>query len=196
MYLGSTVDNHSIVLRQGGAPLCNGLGFQLSPDLSIDACEQQIKAHGIETRRESDPEPGITDQLVVLDPKGTKIQIFHSQPCADRRYATQGIVPNKLGHVAFHVQDVVAMTNFYCDILGFRVSDWLERRFSFLRCDPDHHTVNFIGSGDVKHDHTAFELRDWAYMELACDYLSRNGMRLIGGIGTPWHWTQSIYLPS
>ncbi len=182
-FLASTLDHHSIVLRQGGHPLCSGLGFQLGPDLDLDDLAQQLKARGISASRESDPEPGIADQLVFNDPKGTSIQLFHAEPVADSRFATQGIVPNKLGHVAFHVEDVVAITGFYCDVLGFRVSDWLERHFSFLRCGPDHHTVNFIGSGHVKHDHTAFELRDWSHLQSACDYLSRNGIRLIWGPG-------------
>ena len=183
VYLGGTVDHHSVMLRQGTAALCEGLGFQLGSEADLDQFEQQVKAHGLDTRRERDPEPGIADQFTFLDPKGTRIQIFRAQTPSSRRFATQGIVPNKLGHVAFHVEDVVAMTDFYCNVLGFRVSDWLERQFSFLRCGPDHHTVNFIGSGEVRHDHTAFELRDLSHMQAACDYLSRNNIRLIWGPG-------------
>ena len=33
---------------------------------------------------------------------------------------------------------------FYTDVLGFRVSDWRDETFAFLRCGPDHHTVNFV----------------------------------------------------
>ena len=182
-YLGSTVDHHSVVLQKGSATSCTGLGFQIGSNDNLHELEQQINEHGIHTSRQSDPQPGIAEQLSFLDPKGTLIEIFHSHPVPDRAFQSQGIVPNKLGHVAFHVEDVVAITDFYCRVLGFRVSDWLEQHFSFLRCSNDHHTVNFIGSGHVQHDHTAFELRDWAHIELACDYLSRNGYRLLWGPG-------------
>ncbi len=71
-------------------------------------------------------------------------------------------MPHKLGHIAFHVTDVKAITRFYCDVLGFRVSDWMGDYFSFLRCGKDHHTINLVETGTNKHFHTAFELRDWA----------------------------------
>lgn len=183
VYLGSTVDHHSVVLQRSTATQCSRLGFQIGADEDLDAFERQVQAQGLETARKSDPDPGIPDQVSFLDPKGTCIEVFRSAPVDGRRFPERGIVPNKLGHVAFHVPDVVAITDFYCNVLGFRVSDWLERRFSFLRCGSDHHTVNFIGSGSTRHDHSAFELRDWSHLEYACDYLSRSGYRLIWGPG-------------
>lgn len=183
VFLASTVEHHSVILRKGTAPQCSRLGFQIGPDDDLNEFEKQIRGHGIKTNRKNDPEPGIADQVSFTDPKGTLIEVFRSPVIGNGRFQAKGIVPNKLGHVAFHVSDAVAMTEFYCNVLGFRVSDWLEKFFSFLRCGADHHTVNFIGSGSVKHDHTAFELRDWAHIELACDYLSRNGYKLIWGPG-------------
>ena len=92
-------------------------------------------------------------------------------------------MPHKLGHVAFHVADVKHITNFYCDVLGFRVSDWMGDFFSFLRCGPDHHTINLMETGSNRHFHTAFELRDWSHLQTACDYLSLNGYKLLWGPG-------------
>jgi len=45
------------------------------------------------------------------------------------------------------VTDVKAVTKFYCDVLGFRVSDWMGDYFSFLRCGVDHHTINLVETG-------------------------------------------------
>ena len=92
-------------------------------------------------------------------------------------------MPHKLGHVAFHVTDVKHVTKFYCDVLGFRESDWMGDFFSFLRCGPDHHTINLMETGSNRHFHTAFELRDWAHMHDACDFLSLNGYKLLWGPG-------------
>ena len=89
----------------------------------------------------------------------------------------------KLGHVAFHCVDVKAVTQFYCAVLGFRVSDWMGDFFSFLRCGPDHHTITLMGTGSNRHFHTAFELRDWSHMQTACDFLSLNGYKLLWGPG-------------
>ncbi len=76
-----------------------------------------------------------------------------------------------------------ACTDWYCNVLGLRVSDWMADFFSFLRCDRDHHTINLIGTGQNLHHHTAFELRDWGHMQTACDFLSKNGLKIIWGPG-------------
>jgi hypothetical protein len=38
-------------------------------------------------------------------------------------------------------------------------------------------------TGSNRHFHTAFELRDWAHLQTACDYLSLNGYKLLWGPG-------------
>jgi len=75
------------------------------------------------------------------------------------------------------------VTKFYCDVLGFRESDWMGDFFSFLRCGRDHHTINLMQIDANRHFHTAFELRDWAHLQTACDFLSLNGYKLIWGPG-------------
>ena len=55
--------------------------------------------------------------------------------------------------------------------------------FVFLRCGPDHHTINLMGTGSNRHFHTAFEVRDWGHLQTACDFLSLNGYRMLWGPG-------------
>jgi hypothetical protein len=64
------------------------------------------------------------------------------------------------------------------------VSDWRADFFVFLRCGPDHHTVNFASHGaEEKMHHIAFEVKDWAEIQRACDFLGRNNYHLIWGPG-------------
>ena len=183
VYLASTLDHHSVVLRRGKQAQCVRVGFQIGPDDDLDPFERQVRGHGVETRRQKDPGPTISDILAFEDPKGTVMEVFKREEFAGQRYPTKGIVPHKLGHVAFHVTDVKLVTKFYCDVLGFRESDWMADFFSFLRCGPDHHTINLMETGSDRHFHTAFELRDWGHLQTACDYLSLNGYKLIWGPG-------------
>jgi catechol 2,3-dioxygenase-like lactoylglutathione lyase family enzyme len=182
-YLASTVDHHSVVLRKGSQAQCVHLGFQIGPDDDLDAFEKQVQGHGIKTARKKDPEPTISDAVTFADPKGTMMGVFKRGEFAGQRFQTKGVVPHKLGHVAFHVTEVKKVTDFYCDVLGFRVSDWMGSFFSFLRCGPDHHTINLMETGSNRHFHTAFELRDWGHLQTACDYLSLNGYKLLWGPG-------------
>jgi len=182
-YLASTLDHHSVVLRPGGAARCTRLGFQIGPDDDLDAFEQQVRAKGTKTERKKDSAPTLSDVVSFEDPKGTVMEVFKRDSFAGQRFPTKGIVPHKLGHVAFHVTEVKKVTDFYCDVLGFRVSDWMGDFFSFLRCGPDHHTINLMETGSNRHFHTAFELRDWGHLQTACDYLSLNGYKLLWGPG-------------
>src|SRR5262245_9594274 len=182
-YLASTVDHHSVVLRQGSAAQCVRLGFQLGPDDDLDAFEKQTAAQGIKTRRLKDPEPTIADMVAFEDPKGTVMEVFKRPEPQGQKFPNKGIVPHKIGHVAFFVTDVKKTTRFYLDALGFRESDWMGDFFSFLRCGPDHHTINLMQIDANRHFHTAFELRDWAHLQTACDFLSLNGYKLIWGPG-------------
>lgn len=183
VYLASTVDHHSVVLRKGAEAKCTSIGFQLGPDDDLDGFEKQTQKAGISTTRKKDPEPSISDMVSFADTKGTIMEVFRQPKDQHQKFTNKGVIPHKLGHVAFHVTDAKAATKFYCDVLGFRVSDWMGDFFSFLRCGPDHHTINLIETGKNKHFHTAFELRDWAHLQTACDFLSKNGYTQLWGPG-------------
>ena len=183
IYLASTVDHHSVVLRKGAQANCVRLGFQIAPDADLGAFEKQVAANGVKTQRQKVPGPSISEGVVFADPKGATIEVFKRDAFAHQKFQSKGIVPYKLGHVAFHCADVKQVTKFYVDVLGFRESDWMADFFSFLRCGPDHHTLNFMGTGSNRHFHTAFELRDWGHMHEACDFLSLNGYKLLWGPG-------------
>ena len=183
VYLANTIDHHAVVLRRGGAAQCTRVGFELGPNDDLDAFEKQTAAQGVKTSRKKDPEPTIADMVVFEDPKGTVMEVFKRPEPQALKFARNGVVPHKLGHVAFHVTEVKKVTSFYCDVLGFRVSDWMSDFFSFLRCGVDHHTINLMETGSNRHFHTAFELRDWGHLETACDFLSLNGYRMLWGPG-------------
>jgi len=182
-YLASTVDHHSVVLRKGDQARCVRIGFQIGPDDDLGDFDKQVQGKGLKTQRKKDPEPTIAEAVTFEDPKGTVMEVFKRGEFAGQRFQTKGVVPHKLGHVAFHVTEVKKVTDFYCDVLGFRVSDWMGDFFSFLRCGPDHHTINLMETGTNRHFHTAFELRDWGHLQTACDYLSLNGYKLLWGPG-------------
>ena len=92
-----------------------------------------------------------------------------------------GVGPFKLGHVAFVVDDAGKMSEFYQKVLGFRVSDWVEDFFAFLRCGPDHHTVNFLTGKKTQMHHIAFEVKDFAQIQNACELLGQKSIPIIWG---------------
>ncbi|ACM28757.1 glyoxalase [Rhizobium rhizogenes] len=180
-YLSSSGDRHTVVLRKGAEARCDALGFQLPQGTDLGEYAKQIAGHGIQAQRQSDCQPGIKDSLVFVDSKGTKVETFVEAPIAGIGFQPSGISPNKLGHVAFNAVDVQAAVKFYCEVLGFKVSDWMGDFFAFLRCGPDHHTINLVSGAKNKMHHIAFELRDWTHIRDACDWLATDRIPVIWG---------------
>ncbi len=140
-YLANTIEHHSVILRAGSHPRCTAIGFQIGPDGDLDGFEKQTAAQGIHTKRKKDAEPTIDDMVTFEDPKGTIMEVFRSPEPLKQTFTNNGVVPHKLGHIAFHVTDVQRITRFYCDVLGFRVSDWMGDYLLVpaLRPRPSHH---------------------------------------------------------
>jgi catechol 2,3-dioxygenase-like lactoylglutathione lyase family enzyme len=121
--------------------------------------------------------------LAFEDPKGTVCEVFATQTPIANNQPVAGIGPLKLGHLAYVVDDPKRFADFYTHVLGFRVSDWIADWFVFLRCGPDHHTINFVRGKRTQMHHIAFELKDWAHIQTACDFLGSKNIPIIWGPG-------------
>jgi catechol 2,3-dioxygenase-like lactoylglutathione lyase family enzyme len=182
-FLASRQGLEAIALEVGRPNALARLSLQVAPGLDLGALARALAQEGIKTERRSDISPGIAQAIAFDDPKGTGIDVFSDYVFAkdDRRPA--GIMPLKLGHVAYRVSDVQRIVTFYTDVLGFRVSDWRADNFAFLRCGPDHHSVNFVVDEVPQLHHIAFEVKDWAEIQRACEWLARNDIHLVWGPG-------------
>jgi len=171
----------AIVLERGGAVEAPRLSFQIAPGSDLGEVASRLKHAGVKCERRSDITPGIGEAVAFQDPKGTTLEIFSDFAFAPQDNAFNGIMPLKFGHIAYQCPDVQGIVKFYCDMLGFRVSDWRSDFFAFLRCSRDHHTVNFLRNSKTFISHIAFEVRDWSDIERACDLLARNDIKLTWG---------------
>lgn len=183
-YLSCGVDHHTIILYPATENRLHHIAFQLDQSVPLREAAKQLHDAGIPGEIQSDAQPGIPELLQLSDPDGNSIQLYSDIQHVNGGFGGTGITPVKLGHVAMYVSDVKKTAEFYQQMLGFRVSDWLEDFFVFLRCNIDHHTMNFL-QFKRKNElfHIAFELRDWAHVQAACDLLSRHDLSLAWGPG-------------
>jgi catechol 2,3-dioxygenase-like lactoylglutathione lyase family enzyme len=170
-YLASKTGLLTIALEKGPDAGLRRISFEVSPKADVADMAKKLSADGIKSELRSDPVPGIGKVLAFNDPKGTTIELFQEWKYLGAHHQCFGAGPLKLGHIAYVVEDPQAIADFYCRVLGFRVSDWIEDFFVFLRCNPDHHTVNFIRGPKPKMHHIAFEMKDFAHMQHACELL-------------------------
>jgi catechol 2,3-dioxygenase-like lactoylglutathione lyase family enzyme len=178
--LATWLGHVAVHLEEGREARCTGLAFDVAADEDVAAMGRQLAADGLKCQERSDPVFGISRSLSFHDPKGTLIDLVcASQPLG--RHPLAGVGPLKLGHVAFFSPEPSATAEFYETVLGFRVSDWLEDFFVFMRCDADHHSVNFVRGDRVGMHHCAFELKDAGHLRDACDVLAQAKIPLVYG---------------
>ena len=182
-YLATRQGLEAIALEFGHPNALARLSFQVAPGGDLTEIARDLAKTGIKTERRSGISPGIREAIVFNDPKGTLIEVFSDYVFAAEDRKPAGIVPLKLGHVAYRVKDVQQVVKFYTDVLGFRVSDWRDDTFAFLRCGPDHHSVNFVTDEVPQLHHIAFEVKDWSEIQRACEWLAKNDIHLVWGPG-------------
>jgi catechol 2,3-dioxygenase-like lactoylglutathione lyase family enzyme len=179
--LASKQGFEAVALEPGAPNALSRLAFQVAPGSDLGELARELARHGVKSERRSGISPGVAEAIVFKDPKDTLIEVFSEYVFAREEPGQAGIMPLKLGHVAYRVNDVQQVVKFYTDVLGFRVSDWHGDTFAFLRCGPDHHTVNFVFDQVPQLHHIAFEVKDWAEIQRACEWLAKNNIHLVWG---------------
>jgi catechol 2,3-dioxygenase-like lactoylglutathione lyase family enzyme len=179
--LSTKYGHEAIALVKGEPGWLQRLSFQVAPGSDLDELARNLQGHGVKCDMASDITPGIRKALTFTDPKGTLTEIYAEYALQDDDKRDPVIAPLKFGHIAYRVNDPKKITDFYIDVLGFRMSDWIGDHFSFLRCGPDHHTVNFARYKEERLHHIAFEMKDSPTINRACDYLAKNKIQLVWG---------------
>ena len=94
----------------------------------------------------------------------------------------------KIGHVVLNVKEVERSTEFYTQVMGFRVSDtypesMMPGRMVFLRFNNDHHGLALVGGSERTVDntemhHMAFQVETLDEVFRARDYLEKNKVHI------------------
>ena len=180
-FLATRIGQLAIELQQGAQAQCSKLSFEVAADADLADLQKELSAHGVSAELRGDSIPGTPKLLAFTDPKGTAIELFNEWTFVGNRKPVGGVGALKLGHVAFSVHDPKAIAEFYQQVLGFRVSDWIGDFFVFMRCNADHHAVNFITGKNLNMHHIAFELKDFAHLQNACDLFGERKIPIIWG---------------
>ena len=169
-----------IILEHGDRPELVALSFEISPRTSLEDAQSDLARAGVPAEIRTGRSPSLRRVLAFCDPKGTQIELFNSNAFVSSSGVDRGIGVLKLGHVAYFLPSIEETTAFYVSKLGFRKSDWREGRAMFLRCSPDHHTINLF-KGENQLAHLAFEVKDFPELVRASDLLVRNSFPLDWG---------------
>lgn len=182
VYLSNGLDHHNIILTPADASGIRRYGYQLDGKMSMKEVDQELKYLGISGVMKSDSRPGVSELMEVEDPAGNIIEIFNVMEQPAVGYGKSGIIPLKLGHIAFCAKNHQKTIQFYEDALGFTFTDKIGEDFAnFITCNTDHHVVNIIAAKETKLHHIAFQLKDASHQYASSDLLARHGIPVIWG---------------
>ncbi|MEI3605999.1 VOC family protein [Pseudogracilibacillus sp. SE30717A] len=184
-YLSTGLDHHNIILTPNLESNLQVLGFQLGNQYSLHDVKIRLKQQGISTQLKSDAQPGLPELLEFEDPDGFLVHLYTSMETPAPHFKENGIVPNKLGHLALGSMDPKKSVAFYREVLNFHYTDRIGERANFITCNSDHHVLNICNLGQFVGRpvmyHIAFELRDASHQYQSLDFLAKNNIPTLWG---------------
>ncbi len=164
------------------------VAYELAPGLSLLAAETELKARGLTLHKTTVPIRGAA--ISLTDPDGNKIVLIErvrQNPAwpAEVLYSNRipGFHPRKFGHVNYLTKNAKSIVDWYCQKLGFGLTDWVGDEGCWLHVNADHHVLAFVEKGYNHIHHLAFELVDWGDMRVALDHMAQNKRHVVWGPG-------------
>lgn len=154
-------DDHAarIFVTQGDLDDLAFAGFEVADDAALDQLAGRATAAGFsveEGKSETARARGVQRLVHLVDPAGLPIEVCVGPMIT--KVSQTPLVPSGfvtgdggLGHIVVRSQDAEASNQFYCDVLGFRLTDVVRLEITpefivhirFLHANPRHHTVAF-----------------------------------------------------
>jgi len=101
--------------------------------------------------------------------------------------------PTRLGHLVLKVKDVNASVAFYQDVVGLKVSDWIDENMVFMRSGEDHHDLALVQlptgaierpAGDYASvEHFSYRVETVEEIMLITEMLQQRGIEIDRGPG-------------
>ncbi len=144
-------------------------GFETAGEQALKETIVKLGTAGVKVTRASEQElklRRVDDMAWCRDPAGNRIEFYHGQAAGDgplqlpRPHGGFRTGPLGMGHMVLHAEDIDAMSAFYRDALGLRLSDYMVKpyRLMFLRANPRHHSVGLLQSANNGVHHVMFEV--------------------------------------
>jgi len=154
---------YRFLLERGDKDDLDLIGWQVEDQQRLASLADRLAAAGVEVRRGSEGETEarrVVELIKFKDPSGIASEAFYGPltridvPFKSPRPIDGFVAASMgLGHITMGVDSLPRSLEFYRDVLGMRLSDWVqpqperevESRFNiaFLHCNPRHHSLAF-----------------------------------------------------
>lgn len=173
------MDEHAwrFIVQPGPSEDLMALGFLVDDEAALGQIEEHLVNKGVEVRHATGQELAERDvdaMLWLRDPEGLRIEVA----CGPRMFTSpppNAVIPGGFvtgdmgfGHVALCAADLPLCEAFYRDVLGMRLTDYINQdiqgmniRFTFMHVNPRHHSVALAGlPSSTRLNHMEVQVRD------------------------------------
>lgn len=153
-------EHHVVRLRRSDQKRIDVIALAAPGRSEVDALYGKVAASNckiIHPPQELDA-PGGGYGFRFFSPDGLPFEISSDVArVAKRDMARWEGVPVKISHIVLHSPNHEALVQWFCNVLGFRVSDWLGDFMCFLRCNSAHHRLAIL-PGPPSLNHVAYDM--------------------------------------
>ena len=144
-------------------------GWEVADAAALDALAARLEAVGVAVTAEPVERADnrrVRALISFRDPAGNRLEAFYGAEIDETPFKPGRSIsgfrtgPLGLGHVVLTVENIDAVMPFYVDVLGFRLSDFIEKPFRayFFHINPRHHSLALIETGKNGLHHLMVEL--------------------------------------
>src|SRR6516165_9533169 len=144
-------------------------GWEVADQTALDALAARLEKAGVRVTAEPQTLADARRVRALIsfhDPAGNRLEAFYGAEIDEAPFSPGRSIsgfrtgPMGLGHVVLTVANIEPVMAFYVDVLGFRLSDYIEKPFRayFFHVNPRHHSLALIETGNSGMHHLMVEL--------------------------------------
>lgn len=154
-------EHHVVSIRKMNAPCVLGITLAAADKAAMDVIHVDAAKAGVGIAVPPRALPEVAGGgygVTLVGAEGLPVTISCDVIALDEKLSDHS-KPNNLTHVVLNSADLKNQMAFFCDLLGFRISD-KTARMEFIRCGTDHHSIAFAHGDGLSLNHAAFEMKD------------------------------------
>jgi catechol 2,3-dioxygenase-like lactoylglutathione lyase family enzyme len=181
---GNGTEHHAATLRERATPALLGVHFAAATREGVDALYERAKASGVNVTGAPAELPRSAGGGYGCQFKTPEGHILNIASDVARHQSTNNdsSVPNKLSHVVLNSAKIDQQTSFFCDVLGFKLSDQTDM-MEFVRCSADHHSIAMARGAGPTLNHMAYEVASIDGLMRGAGRMKKHGFNVEWGVG-------------
>ena len=182
----ASAEHHVLAIHERKRAGLAAVHFSAPDRAAVDGLHAKSKAWGCEIVAAPHDLPLIAGGGYGFSVKAPEGQIL-TISCDVARHACTGDFydhsrPDKLSHVVLNSVDIQKQEAFFCDVLGFRLTD-STARMDFIRCSSYHHSIALARAQGPGLNHMAYEVSNFDGLMRGSGRMKKHGYNIGWGVG-------------